>query len=430
MSLTRRGWSIVAAALLLAPSALCAQDDAASVAAEPSGNWPVIASDPDTEGLVELSSTFRQSGSLLRRMAGAAMADGDLGLAREAVMRFATLGGSLSPAGREAVSPMFAPESWARVAARMDENAGPIVNSEAWGEVPAELGLIEGIVHVPYDGDFLVSSVTGRAIYQRNDGGWAPFGAGNFQIWPDGMRPGSLLGMAFDRDRGWLWAAASVLDQTPDPETAISALIGIGPGQNEILRLPVEGGQPGDVALGPDGSVYVSDSATGAIYVRRIGSVELERLLEPGRLRSPQGMAVSPDGSALIIADYHYGLARLDFASGSLDAVDYSGTEMLDGIDGLLRHGDALIAIRNGSRPSAILQISIDPAGATVRSVDILERAQADRGEPTLGTIDGDMLYYIADARWPDFGEGGGLNADAAARPTTIRTLHLPSRQN
>ncbi|MCA1748734.1 MAG: hypothetical protein LC634_04110, partial [Sphingomonadales bacterium] len=255
---------------------------------------------------------------------------------------------------------------------------------------------------------------------------WEPYVRGPMRWTATGAEAGSLMGMAFDPERGWLWVASSAVEQTPDPQSAFSGLIGIAPGRNEVLWLPVEdGGQPGDVALGRDGAAYLSDGARGAIFVRPIGGVELERLVDPGRLRSPQGMAVSPDGSALIIADYNYGLARLDLATGALDRVGYVGPDMLDGIDALLRHGDSLIAIRNGVAPNAILRIDLDPSGRRVRNVRILERANPDWGEPTLGTIDGDTLYYVADARWADFGAGGVPNAGASARPTAIRALSL-----
>ena len=121
-------------------------------------------------------------------------------------------------------------------------------------------------------------------------------------------------------------------------------------------------------------------------------------------------------------------VARTKIFDGLLDRLDHDGPEMLDGIDGLQRHGNSLIAIRNGVAPHAIVRIGIDASGRRVRDVELLERAHPDWGEPTLGTIHDDTLFYIADARWADFGESGALVEDAAPRPTAIRALSLTNR--
>lgn len=407
--------------------AACALALAAPAMAQ-GGDWPEITSAEEAtpDDIARMARDFPHGGSLQLRVTQAALEAGDEESVRAALWRFVRMGGVLSDRGLEVVGEAFPPMDLALFRARMAANAAPIARSREAGEVPAGLGLIEGIVHVPVGDSMLVSSVTERMIYGLTADGWEPYVEGPMRWTATGAEAGSLMGMAYDRERGWLWVASSTVDQTPDPASAFVGMIGIAPGRNEVLWLPVEeGGQPGDVTLGPDGAAFLSDGAQGAIYVRSIGDVELERLLDPGRMRSPQGMAVSPDGSALIVADYSYGLARLDFETGRLDQLTYDGAEMLDGIDGLLRHGDSLIAIRNGVAPKAILRITTDPAGRRVERVEILERAHPDWGEPTLGTIDGDTLYYIADARWGDFGEGGVPAEDAEPRPTTIRALPL-----
>lgn len=392
------------------------------------GDWPRITpGDQATSAdIARMAADFPHGGSLQLRVAQAALGAGDEEAARTALRRFGDMGGVLSERGLEAVVPAFSDADLAQLRSRMVANAAPIARSRRIGRAPSGMGLVEGIVYLPTGGNIVVSSVTRRMIYIRRADRWEPYVAGPMRYSATGAEAGSLMGMAFDPDRGWLWVASSSVEQTPDPASAFSGLIGIAPGRNEVLWLPVEeGGQPGDVAIGPDGAVYLSDGASGAIYVRAIGDVELERLVAPGRLRSPQGMAVSPDGSALIVADYGYGLARLDLETGALDQLAYDGPEMLDGVDALLRHGDSLIAIRNGVAPHAILSIAIDPAGRQVRSVGILERANPEWGEPTLGTIHGDTLFYIADARWRDFAAGGALDEGASPRPTTIRALPL-----
>lgn len=365
------------------------------------------------------------------RLAQDAIRDDLMAYATAALWRYVGMGGTLSEQRQAIVRPAFSDDRWPLFTARMTYNAAPRAASRAAGSVPARFGLIEGIVHVPTIDTNLVSSVTARAIYEPSTEGWARFSGTGIETDPRSPHMGSPMGMAFDAERGWLWVSSSVVGQTPEPDTAFVGMVGISPDRQEILWLPVGAGeQPGDVALGPDGSAYLSDGASGAIYVRRIGEVALELLVEPGRLRSAQGMAVTPDGSALLIADYSYGLARFDFETGALDQIAYDGPHMLDGIDGLVAHGNAVFAIRNGVRPHAILRLSISDSGDTVTEADIVERANLDWGEPTLGTISDGSLYYIADARWGDFGDGGALNGDAVARPSAIRVIDVSQFEN
>lgn len=400
----------------------------AAPAAAQDGDWPAIVpgSEATPGDVARMAADFPHGGSLQLRLIQAALESGDDEAARAAFRRFVEMGGVLSERGMGAVAPVFEPPELAELRARMAANAAPIARSRRAGRASPGMGLVEGIVHLPNDDALAVSSVTGRMIHVRRADRWEPYVAGPMRYSATGAEAGSLMGLAVDPQRGWLWVASAVIEQTPEPASAFAGLIGIAPGRNEVLWLPVpEGGQPGDVTVGPDGAVYLSDGATGAIHVRAIGDVELRRLVAPGRLRNPQGMAVSPDGSALIVADYNYGLARLDLETGALDRLLHDGPGMLDGIDGLQRHGDALIAIRNGVAPYAILRIAIDPSGRQVHDVEILERAHPDWGEPTLGAIHENTLYYVADARWGDFGSGGRLDRGAAPRPTTIRALPL-----
>jgi hypothetical protein len=139
-------------------------------------------------------------------------------------------------------------------------------------------------------------------------------------------------------------------------------------------------------------------------------------------------MVVSRDGADLIVADYAGGLARVGLADGEIAWMEMRDAAMLDGIDGLARHGDGLIAIQNGTSPRRIIHLVLSEDEARVDAVEAIERANPDWGEPTLGAVADDRLIYVADGQWEVYGSGGVLNPDQQPRPTALRAVPLPLR--
>ena len=360
---------------------------------------------------------FPESASAHRRRIAAAHRAGDSARVRDAMLRLAAMGYALSPQTLDQLAAHFGDSDMAAIRARFDALRSPLGLSRPVDSVPAERRLVEGIARDPRTGRLFATSVVGRELLVHGEDGW--------QAVP-GVAGGSLFGMAVDPERRRLWVASGTLDQTPSPATAFRGLIGLDLDTLAVVdRLPVEGsGSPGDITIGPDGTLYASDPIGGALFRVRPGERALWTLLPPGRLRSPQGLVLSPDGARLYVADYAYGVGIVDLASGTVSRLAARAPAMLDGIDGLLADGDSLIAIQNGSNPRRIVRLRLD-GGCEVAGIEILERATPGWGEPTLGTIAGGELLYIADAQWERYGPAGALVGDAPLRPTAIRALRL-----
>ena len=108
----------------------------------------------------------------------------------------------------------------------------------------------------------------------------------------------SVLGLRVDAARGLLWAASNALSNMPgyserdagraalfafDLETgALRERIAAPPGPSHLLN---------DVAIGPDGSAYVTETASGAVDIVRPGATALAAWLPEGTLRYPNGVA-------------------------------------------------------------------------------------------------------------------------------------------
>ena len=176
--------------------------------------------------------------------------------------------------------------------------------------------------------------------------------------------------------------------------------------------------------------VYVSDGQNGAIYRCPPGCASLETWLPAGTFRSAQGMAVSADGRLLYVADYRYGLAAVDRASGHVFRMSAPPDMMLDGIDGLVRDHDGLIAIQNGAPPLRIVALSLSSDGLGITGASRrrarrsgLGRALARRGdrrpaglclEPAMGPLRRPWRGDRRGAGPADADKGGPAPRDAA----------------
>lgn len=216
------------------------------------------------------------------------------------------------------ISALLAIPAFAAIAARHDANRGPMVGSVTRAIVPDTSFWPEGIDHDPQTGRLYIASVRHRTVAELSpDGRWR-------ELWPrDVAGIGAALGVRIDTARRVLWVTTSGLPQMHGylpADSAIAALLRVRIADGAIERRwnlpPVQGGHVlGDLAVAPGGDVYISDSGDPVLYRLRSGADTLERITSP-LFRSLQGVAPTPDGRSVYIADYSHGLLRLDVATG------------------------------------------------------------------------------------------------------------------
>lgn len=355
-----------------------------------------------------------ESATAVRQELAAALAVHDRARVRAGLRALADFGYAPTQATIDLLFPYLPADEQADLARRFAANGAPAGASRLYAAVPAERRLIEGIARDPRTGRLFVSSVVGRELLVFERGSWRAVA---------GVAGGSLFGMAVDAPRRRLWLASGSVEQTPHPETAFRGLIALDLDSLRVVaRIPLAG-SPGDLTVGGDGSVYASDPERGIVFRLRPGARAASVLVPEGRLRSPQGLVLSADGRRLYVADYGYGIAIVDPASGHVRRLAARGIAMLDGVDGLVGDRGALVAIQNGIRPHRIVRLRLDRLGETVIGVDLIERANPAWGEPTLGVIAGRELLYVADGQWERYGAGGAETGPA--RPTPIRAVRL-----
>jgi hypothetical protein len=377
------------------------------------------------------------SSSEVRAGLGTALERGDRRSVTVGMLHLFQMGATLSEASQARLAPLLDPSAvpwdWReppllaeRFAHNFRYNARKEGLSAPLASVPAEHRLIEGIAWDQATRRLFAGSVIDRRLLVR-EGVDRHLLVSEGEDWrevPTAAPIGGVFGTAVDAPRRLLWLASSAADPMPRPESAFSGLVAIDlETLRESRRIAVPGARLGDVAVAPDGTVFASDGRSGAIYRCRPGCAEAETLIPPGLLKSPQGMVAWPGGRLLYVADYAMGLFRIDLGSRRIRPVFAHLPLMLDGIDGLVRNGRRLLAIQNGTRPVRIVAISLDNGARRVSDLRVLEQGGEGWGEPTLGTMIGDSLAYIADGQWERYGPGGALTDGGAPRPTAIRLV-------
>lgn len=143
-----------------------------------------------------------------------------------------------------------------------------------------------------------------------------------------------------------------------------------------------------------------------------------------GQMRSPQGMAVTPDGAALIVADYSSGLWRVDRASGAAIRLPAPSSASLIGLDGLITDGRVLYSLQNGTAPQRVLKLVPDAAWSRIEAVEVLAANLPQIDEPTTGLVHDGELVFVSRSQWSDF-DGEGALRTPAPKPALISRLRL-----
>ena len=285
--------------------------------------------------------------------------------------------------------------------------------------------LTEGVAYDPDGKTWFVSSVRHRKIVAIDASGqqrdFIPEASGGIA---------GVMGMSVDRARRVLWASSAALPQMlgyrPE-DKGRSGLSAYELATGKLIAsyaLPHDG-KPhvlGDVIAAPDGDAYATDSASSTIY--RVAHGKLEVVLD-GPFRSLQGLAITPDGKTLYVADYELGLFALDLASKALTRLTSAPGLVVTGIDGLYLHRGRLLATQNGVEPRRVLELRLDAAGARIAAQQVVLSGDPRTRDLSLGVVVDDTLYLNAAAGWEHYGQDGAAKAEPAA-PHVILKLALP----
>ena len=164
------------------------------------------------------------------------------------------------------------------------------------------------------------------------------------------------------------------------------------------LRAPGDNAFLNDIAIGPDGAAYVTNSNAPQVFrVTLVGGVwSLDRWADAtGTITQAPGfnlggIVATADRSALVVAQGNAGaLWRFDLRTAVATRVD-TGDAVLTDADGLVRQGGRLTVVRNFARALATLDLAADGRSATLVSQQSTDPA---RVLTTAKVLRGRMLF-------------------------------------
>jgi hypothetical protein len=343
---------------------------------------------------------------------------GDTAGALAALRAYAALGLGRDLGADSAIAALRGAPGFDSVRTAHDRNRAAVVRGAVLRQTRDSTLWPEGVDYDARAGAFYVGSIRRRTVVRvARDGS-------THDLWPaETSGIGAVLGVRVDPARRRIWATTSGMKQMAGyaaGDSAIAALLRVDARTGRIERrwnlppTPV-GHVLGDVALGPHGEVWMSDSNEPVLYRLRPGADTLDRFRHP-LFRSLQGMAPTRDGRFVYVADYSHGLLRVRVSDGAVVRLaDAPGSTSL-GCDGIALYRGSIVAVQNGVAPARVVRFALAPAGDSIVSARVLDQQPALAPEPTIGTIVGDRFVYVANGQFEAYDDEG------RRRPNTTLT--------
>lgn len=242
----------------------------------------------------------------------------------------------------------------------------------------------------------------------------------------DADRLEAVLGLAVDAPRDRLCAVSTNgFEQAAQQQRRNEVVCWSLAKGRVIQRMAVpEALQLNDLAFGRDGTLFVTDSAAGSLWVHRPGERRFLRVGEAGGLRGANGVAVSPNGSVYVTLST--GIARVNSLTGHTVRLPQPDDVATGGIDGLYWHEGDLVGVQNTTNPGRVVRIALSEDGQRIRGLTVLQSHHHPAfAEPTTGVVVGDALHVIANSYVAAYQPDGTIRQPEALQPTAIVAVPL-----
>lgn len=234
----------------------------------------------------------------------------------------------------------------------------------------------------------------------------------------------TVLGLAVDAKRNRLYAVTTNGFETAAATARRNAVLSYDlRSGRRLARFDIADAlQLNDVAVAPDGTVYVSDSAAGSMYRLDPKARGFVPHGEPGAMSGANGLAVAPDGKLYVTLSTGIGLVE----DGKVQRLPQPDTVVTGCIDGLYWHEGDLLGVQNGCNPGRVIRIRLGEQGRRISGVQVLQSHHHPAfDEPTTGALMGDALYVIANSQVGRFQPDGTIKDPASLKAPVLVAVPL-----
>lgn len=254
-----------------------------------------------------------------------------------------------------------------------------LARAESPIELPVHFQYPNGIAHAS-DGTLYVGSITsGQILRITPDGKTETFFPGNDEVF-------AATSLRLDESRGILWGASPDFLGTRSPSGEIIsrpprvfAIDTRSGGVLQVIPMP-EGGFSNDIALDPEGGVYITDSTLARIHYLALGTTQLQTWAADERFRAERiglgGIARQSDG-VLIVGHFSNGeLFKVTPQLQGQPTVEAISLErQLENPDGMQFAPDGSLILTEGAVESGngrLLRINVFLPGTTPKPIETL----------------------------------------------------------
>ena len=278
----------------------------------------------------------------------------------------------------------------------------------------------EGIAFDAKGGRFFVGSIAQRKIILTDGKGEVR----DFSLASDKLD--CVLGLAVDSDREYLYAVSTngFLDEAKAERRNVVVRYELKSARLLDRWAAPEAVQLNDLAVAPDGTLYVTDSASGSLFRRKAQEKALTRFGEAGALRGANGIALAPNGTLYVTLST--GIVRVDTTTGEPIRLPQPDSVVTGGIDGLYWHEGDLFGIQNVTNPGRVVRIALADNGTRIAGLSVLQsHHHPEFAEPTTGAIANGALHVIANSYVGHYQPDGTIKDDAELKGTAIIAVPL-----
>ena len=277
----------------------------------------------------------------------------------------------------------------------------------------------EGIAYDAEDKRFFIGSVAQHKIVVAHEKELSDFSSPTDRL-------DAVLGLTVDPTCGHLYAITTNGVEESAKKERRNAVVqyDLKDGHLTDRFAAPEAMQLNDLALAPDGTLYVTDSMNDTLFRKKPGDVALMRFGAAEAVKGANGIAISADGTLYVTLST--GIGRVDTVTGEPTRLPQPDTVATGGIDGLYWHDGDLIGIQNSTNPGRVIRIALMDKGMRIAGVTVLQsHHHPEFDEPTTGAIANGALHVIANSYVGHYQPDGTIKDTADLKRTAIVAVPL-----